>query len=350
MNWILLGFTVAGVHGVVLSLAFLSAWRRQRKFFLGLYVLFFSLTILYYVIYWYGSLELHPLVRWLMSGVSWLMPAAFYFCLKKEKLTVKSFVHILPWVAFTVYWILAANGVIPREQLSINAPYIGFLKVGLFAGYGLVARRLTRDSWLDRWLIWGFYSVTAGLALYWASLVFGFYTVNFDYLISAVFVLFTYAVTYLSQREFLQHQVTGKYASSSLTKEEGEHIVRKVHELMEREQSYRDQTFNLETLAAKLRVPKYRVSQALNTFSRQSFSEILNSYRIEEAREKLHSPACRHLKVEAIGEEVGFSNKVSFYKHFKKRYGMAPGEYQRSGRGSGRPPLRPARPAGQSDG
>lgn len=336
MNWILFAFTVAAVQGLVLASAFLSAWRHRRKFFLGLYLFFFSVTILHYVAYWHGELNLPEAIRWFGSGVSWLMPAAFYLCLKDEKPGLRSLMHLLPWAGFTGYRVMASSGWIPPEQLQVNAPYIGFLKVMLFAAYGVAAGRIALKTWLSRILSWGYYSVAGGLLLYWLSVSLGFYTVNFDYLISAFFVLFTYAVTYLSQREFLIRQVAGsKYASSSLTEEDGLRIVKRVHEIMGHEKCYREKSFNLESLAAKLHVPKYQVSQALNSYSRESFSEILNRYRVEEAREKLHSPAYRHLTIEAIGEEVGFSNKVSFYKHFRKLYGMAPGAFQRSRREAG---------------
>ena len=119
-----------------------------------------------------------------------------------------------------------------------------------------------------------------------------------------------------------------KYSSSSLTKEDGDYLVQKINAVLEQNKYYKDPDFNLSSFAEKIGVPKYRISQALNSFSEKSFSELINEFRVKDAKVKLIQESFSHLKLEAIGEEVGFRNKVSFYQNFKKLVGSSPGEFR----------------------
>ena len=135
-------------------------------------------------------------------------------------------------------------------------------------------------------------------------------------------------MTYFSEYSFLKEKVRPKYSSSSLTKEDGDYLVQKINLVLEQNKYYKDPDFNLSSFAEKLGVPKYRISQALNAFSEKSFSELINEFRVEEVKNRLINESSSHLKLEAIGEEAGFRNKVSFYKNFKKLVGSSPGEFR----------------------
>ena len=156
----------------------------------------------------------------------------------------------------------------------------------------------------------------------------GTYTLRWDYITCAGFVLLTYGITYFSEFQFIKEKVQPKYSSSSLTREEGEYLVKKINKVLNDKRYYVEPDFNLSSFAQKLGVPKYRISQALNVFSQKSFSQLINELRIAEAKEKLKKESANYLKLEAIGEEVGFKNKVSFYSNFKKLEGKSPGEFR----------------------
>ena len=132
----------------------------------------------------------------------------------------------------------------------------------------------------------------------------------------------------MSEFSFIQNSIRPKYASSSLTKEDGDYLVQKINAVLEQNKYYKDPDFNLSSFAEKLGVPKYRISQALNSFYRKSFSELVNEFRVKEAKERLLQESSGHLKLEAIGEEAGFRNNVSFYQNFKKLVGSSPGEFR----------------------
>ena len=161
-----------------------------------------------------------------------------------------------------------------------------------------------------------------GLSAYHLSVAMGFYTLRLDYIICGGFVILTYGITYLSEYSFLKDKVKPKYSSSSLTKEDGDYLVQKINAVLEQNKYYKDPDFNLSSFADKLGVPKYRISQALNAFSEKSFSELINEFRIEEAKERLQQASSSHLKLEAIGEEVGFQKQGLLLQKFQEACGL----------------------------
>jgi len=181
---------------------------------------------------------------------------------------------------------------------------------------------------INRLFLVAYTSFIIGQIAYFTSLYFGFYTLRLDYIICGGFVLLTYGITYFGEYSFIKERVKPKYSSSSLTKEDGDYLVQKINSVLEQNKYYKDPDFNLSSFAEKLGVPKYRISQALNAFSEKSFSELINEFRVEEAKNRILHESSSHLKLEAIGEEAGFRNKVSFYKNFKKLVGSSPGEFR----------------------
>lgn len=62
----------------------------------------------------------------------------------------------------------------------------------------------------------------------------------------------------------------------------------------------------------------------------KNFKTLLNECRIKEAcRRLLDTEHYGNMTIQAIYEEVGYSNNVSFIRAFKRVNGMTPSEYQR---------------------
>lgn len=325
MSWEIALFFASAIHGVILSVFFLLDFRNARKVFLGIYLLSFSVTILYYVNYWTQAFQLHPVILWLCILSSWLMPFAFYYYMNEKARKKHIWYHLIVPLVFSLSWI-----VLPYLTTILTSfqPVAIVSQLVLFVVYGLAAlktRSLDKENAIF-YLPYAFFVV--GLIAYHLSVALGFYTLRLDYIICGGFVILTYGITYLSEFSFLKEKVKPKYSTSSLTKEDGDYLVQKINAVLEQNKYYKDPDFSLSSFAAKLGVPKYRISQALNAFSEKSFSELINEFRVEEAKERLLQESSNHLKLEAIGEEVGFRNKVSFYKNFKKLVGSSPGEFR----------------------
>lgn len=92
--------------------------------------------------------------------------------------------------------------------------------------------------------------------------------------------------------------------------------------------------FNLNMLAEAVGSNTKYVSQVINETYGKNFKTILNERRISEASKRLADQ--QHYKnrtIQAIYEEVGYTNAVSFIRSFRKINGMTPSEYIRMSTG-----------------
>ena len=145
--------------------------------------------------------------------------------------------------------------------------------------------------------------------------------------------LLIYAMGYLKMRR-PEPQTSGKepsvkkYEKSTLTPERSERYLDKLINFMNKEKPYTDGNLTIQKLAEQLSMPAPHLSQTINERLGQTFSDFINSYRVEEAKRKLLDPALQHLSVLGIAEEVGFNSKSSFNSVFKKHTNMTPSEFR----------------------
>jgi ligand-binding sensor domain-containing protein/AraC-like DNA-binding protein len=99
---------------------------------------------------------------------------------------------------------------------------------------------------------------------------------------------------------------------------------------MEIEKAYHDENISLRSLAKKLSIPYYQLSQVLNEELGQNFSDYINFHRVEEAKEILADPKKKDLKIDAVASEVGYNTRVAFYRVFKKSTNMTPSQYRKA--------------------
>ncbi|MEO1655797.1 MAG: helix-turn-helix domain-containing protein, partial [Bacteroidota bacterium] len=100
-------------------------------------------------------------------------------------------------------------------------------------------------------------------------------------------------------------------------------------QLMESEALYKNPDLKLESLANQLSISRHLLSQILNEELHKNFHQFINDYRIEEACRILKEN--RHYSIEAIGQEVGFHSRSSFFAAFKKKMGMTPSKFRAQG-------------------
>jgi AraC-like DNA-binding protein len=126
-----------------------------------------------------------------------------------------------------------------------------------------------------------------------------------------------------------------KYEKSTLTPERSERYLNKLLQLMEQEQPFTDGDLTIQKLAERLAIPAHHLSQTINERLNQTFTDFVNSYRVEEAKRRLLDPAFKHYSVLGIAEEVGFNSKSSFNSVFKKQTNMTPSEFRKTTNGNG---------------
>lgn len=152
-----------------------------------------------------------------------------------------------------------------------------------------------------------------------------------DHLIAGHISFIIYAIMFSVIRRSVFFQETTertprKYEKSSLTTELQEATIKKLKVIMETEKPFLQADFSLPMLAKQLGVSTHHLSQVLNEQLRQSFFDLVASYRVVEAKQLLCSKP--PLKIEEIAEMVGYNSKSSFNTTFKKLTGKTPSEYR----------------------
>ncbi|MFK7811415.1 MAG: helix-turn-helix domain-containing protein [Maribacter sp.] len=120
-----------------------------------------------------------------------------------------------------------------------------------------------------------------------------------------------------------------KYEKSGLTKSLSLELKEKLITLFDEENIYRESNLSLETIASKLNTTRHNASQVINEHFEMSFNELINTYRIRDAKEILQSDKQKNFNIIDVAYEVGYNNKVTFNKAFKKNTQLTPSQYQK---------------------
>ena len=105
-------------------------------------------------------------------------------------------------------------------------------------------------------------------------------------------------------------------------------IVRRIIVLMEKEKLYRETEITLQQLSDKLQLPTYQVSQAINEGMKRNFYDLVNNYRVEEAKRLLKDSKTMNYTILSVGFDAGFNSKTTFNTVFKKFTGLTPTEFR----------------------
>ncbi|WP_339904062.1 helix-turn-helix domain-containing protein [uncultured Cyclobacterium sp.] len=87
---------------------------------------------------------------------------------------------------------------------------------------------------------------------------------------------------------------------------------------------------SLKDLASYLELPANYVSQLLNTGFQKNFSEYVNTFRVNEFKERVLLEENKGLTIMAVAYDSGFNSKTVFNTFFKKIEGATPNTYLKS--------------------
>ncbi|MDH5721397.1 MAG: helix-turn-helix domain-containing protein [Spirochaetia bacterium] len=113
-----------------------------------------------------------------------------------------------------------------------------------------------------------------------------------------------------------------KYFSQYLEIEDIKNIEETLNHLVEKDMVYKNDTLNSGDLAKALKITPHQLSTFLNQHMNQTFSEFINSKRIEEAKKILSEESDTNIL--NICYDIGFNSPSAFYKAFRKETGITP--------------------------
>jgi AraC-like DNA-binding protein len=96
---------------------------------------------------------------------------------------------------------------------------------------------------------------------------------------------------------------------------------------MEQDRLWLNADLNLGKLARHCGVAPKTLSMVLNQKMGVSFTDLVNSYRVDAVKERILLPESRQLTIAGLAYECGFNSLPTFQRAFKSTTGMSPREY-----------------------
>jgi len=151
---------------------------------------------------------------------------------------------------------------------------------------------------------------------------------NYAALLCMIYIMSAYGLRQTQLPPVLLHQNgNSTYQHSTLSQESKEKIARQLTEFFNEKKPWLNPDLNMDFLANALNVPKYQITEVLNTRLGNNFFQFVNLYRVEEVKKMLADPANKY-SIEAIGYECGFASKSAFYTVFKQVTRTTPHDYR----------------------
>jgi len=305
-TWTLLFLLISG-QGLLLSALVARTKPAYRYFATAIFL--FSLLLFYYLSFWTGFIQALP--RWfgIVMGIPYIMAAL----LLRQVKPIILWRHLIIYALFVSFILLGFLIQYNPRIYTLQA----LIQCAFLITYAILVIRAAQTN-TDRmlgWLFGGF--ALAHLSYYvlsWTQVL----TREQDYFVSLAGAVFMYGGAYII--------LFGK--KRSLEKDDLQEKMRNMLiERIEEEKLYLDNELRLQSLSDATGFSVHQISELINSGGR-SFADLINSYRISEARKLLESIEYEHLSTTEIGYQSGFNNKSSFYNHFKKSTGESPMQYR----------------------
>lgn len=338
---------------------------RTSRVLISLFILLHSIFLLHRFLYVANLQYYFPHILFISTTFSFLYGPILYFYFKRitydYKFKIIDVLHLIPAIALLSYiypfyamtehdkFIVIfneSNSLIPEAYSRI---IIG-CKVVSLSVYAFLVYKMQRDKvnlykntekqrskfiW-QKMLLMVYVTYTITYLFYIMSLIGVFKSPLIMHAQVIVMMLLVFYVSYMIyvKPDVFEGTITMasptnffKYKKSGLTKVHSNELKAELLRLLDEEHVYKDNSLNLESLALKLNTNKHNTSQVINEHFQMSFFELINRYRINEAKDIMKQDVNHNLNIIDIAYEVGYNNKVTFNKSFKKQMSLTPTEY-----------------------
>jgi AraC-like DNA-binding protein len=119
-----------------------------------------------------------------------------------------------------------------------------------------------------------------------------------------------------------------RYQKAGLHRDKVDDLVGRITDLMEQDKIYCEPDLTLQDLARRLHSSTHQISQVINEGMKKNFYDLVNGYRVQEAKRLLLDPKTRNYTIISVGHDAGFNSKTTFNTVFKKFTGLTPSDYR----------------------
>ncbi len=104
-------------------------------------------------------------------------------------------------------------------------------------------------------------------------------------------------------------------------------VEQKVNNCMKKNQPYLRAECNISLFAKLIKIPTHHLLYYFKEIKKQSFNDFRNELRVMHAAKLMNEGKANKFTMEAIGQMSGFSSRNTFFKVFKKHFGVSPGNF-----------------------
>lgn len=353
---------------VVFLIFFNKKIHPPSRFLIGTFIFIHSFFILNICINTSNYYFEYPHTYLMSTWASFLYGPLLYFYFKtatqKYKLKLRDSIHLVPTVALLVYLTITVyafsceskiqlmldrieNGLNPSDSAKLVLLVV--LKILSLTVYGYFIGRVYQKSKRQKLLLtknqmWQknvYHIHILYVITYTAYGILIINSVNTGFLYELSIAAMALMVLYVGYSANIQPDVFSgaysysnrlfpKYEKSGLTPSLSLELKENLLHLFAHERIYKENSISLDMVAQKLNTTRHNTSQIINEHFKVSFHEFVNMYRIKEAKELLLDDTSRKLNIINVAYEVGYNNKVTFNKAFKKDTQLTPTQYQKS--------------------
>ncbi|MEM9324096.1 MAG: helix-turn-helix domain-containing protein [Bacteroidota bacterium] len=333
-------------NGVMLSVIL---WMNKKQRFLAAGILVYSALLLKYLGYWVGLLPDSQVIAEQVRSMELLMGPLILggiYRLQGRK-PRREWMHYIPFVSLQL--ILLVYTMIEVIQNGIVPPFYPqqtmIFKLGhelLYLAYLVVYLK----GWTKPFVL-----LVSFFALQWTiSVFYAIYRFEeaFEVLNIVLFAGMSFSINYLAYIALRNTSIFPSGIGLKSARPPGTGDVEKdrpddserievdlrpifdnVVHVLEHEQMYLNHSLKLSNISETLKVQEKLVSKAVNEHAKENFNAYINRFRVDYAANLIVSDTHSHFTIDAIAEESGFANKVSFYKAFKRVKGVSPSEFRK---------------------
>ncbi len=268
-----------------------------------------------------------------LLGCTAIGPMSYFYAKTQvsgnKKFDTKSLIHLIPMVLLAGYAIFFTSYGENRALWShtiVRGIYLYWGAYLLYAIFIVVRQSLILKKTFpeERWT----QGVLLGVLLIWIA----YFTSSFtSYLTgSLTFSFLIYLLVWMLITQQKKKQENKRNKTQLVPQMKGSEIDRiksKIRSTIIDDQRYKDPNLTMPSLAKLIGQTPHQFSSFINDQLNQNFSQLINSFRIEVAKEKLSEE--KHLTVEAIGFDCGYNSPSTFHTSFKKATGLTPSAYRK---------------------
>lgn len=361
MDFVIILFLCFVFLGVLLSVLFLLKKKGDRfaNGILALYTFLFAFELLNNALRWSGDIKSAAFVHinlahfplWTIYG-----PLVFIYVrrvVKGKRLQWSDLLFLVPpVVTFAILFPFYKFNTSEKLEIVTNGnafnhiswPSYGIWLVILFMFFYAFFTYFSfwrnksvgfrENTWL-KWFVGSYFGFVFMFALYIFLTQFEFMDPHYDYFVDIVIVFF---IGMLSFFGFVQPEVFEgkslkevipfvKYRKTGLSQALSLEMKGKLLDIMQREKPYLNHDLRLDDLSRLMNLSRNHTSQIVNEHFNLSFFDFVNRYRVKEAKNLLINHTMNDLTMTQIAYDVGFNNRASFYKAFKKFTDSTPSNY-----------------------